>query len=116
MTEKEIKKLKPGDKFKLEYEVISVHKNTLGIKDSGEAQFSLFRKGERMLEIATLVKPAPKFEVGDTVRVVPDPLSGRVHGAHYCQQLVGREGVIEGIATDDDENIMWIHMDAYTHK
>lgn len=115
MTEEEIKSLKIGDKFTVVFKVDEVEVEYVHLcHEDGPDYGGAYRKKWTLLEQATLVKPAPTFEVGDTVRIVPDPLSGHVHGVHYCQQLIGGLGVIEGIAEDDDENTMWIHMDGYT--
>lgn len=101
MTEEEIKNLKIGDKFTVVWTVQETYKNgeTLPIlavmKDGANRIIS---KG--ILKNATLVKPAPKFEVGDTVRIIPDPLTGTVYGngSLYGNWVLGEARILKETA------------------
>lgn len=116
MTEEQIKKLKPGDILRETYEVQEVGEKYMTLCYQSGAQYGLCYNDSPMARQLELVQPEPTFEVGDTVRIVPDPLSGRVHGTHYSQQITDREGVIESIPANDDENTMWIHVDGYATR
>lgn len=83
MTEEEINELKVGDKFKVEYRVEEATERDVDVRVSTSAEpyfYTLEKSNSVMLHTGTLVKPSPNFEVGDTVRIVKDPLTGHVHG------------------------------------
>lgn len=96
MTEEQIKNLKKGDTFTLKLTVVAgcqegVYADLAGIR------FDLMT--DKVLRHATLVKTAHTFEVGDTVCVVPDPLTGDVYGhdafhnsARYKHGTIVRQG------------------------
>lgn len=102
MTKEQIKALKKGDKFRIEYRITDVTEDTVDAKYDASLLFTRFEKDKsETLQTATLVTPPPTFEVGDTVRIVPDPLTGHAH----CHVLlwdgyIGKEGIIDEIDTE----------------
>lgn len=87
MTPTEINNLKEGDKFTVEYTVKSKEDTECIIASviiNGMPYSSTFEIDCAALKTATLVTPRPTFEVGDTVRIVRDPITKIVHGVHGC--------------------------------
>lgn len=80
MTEEQIKSLKIGDKLRTEYSIVGVHKDFVILKDSEDICCTAEKIERGVLARATLVTHAPTFEVGDTVRIAHDPMTGTVHG------------------------------------
>lgn len=81
MTEEEIKNLKPGDKFTVEYTSCKNSDDEILAKivSEGMDYYTHFSKDSVALSKSHLVKPAPTFNVGDTVRIVPDPLTHTIY-------------------------------------
>lgn len=79
MTEEQIKSLKKGDKFTIEHTIEKINGDEVYVVDAEGARFVIEKNVSRTLDIAALVTPPPTFEVGDTVRIVPDPLTGHAH-------------------------------------
>lgn len=82
MTEEEIKNLKIGDKFTMEYKVSNINKKSINVCLKNGEDGLYLSKDCKFLQATTLVKPVPTFEVGDTVRIVPDPMTGTVHNSY----------------------------------
>lgn len=123
MTEEQMKSLKVGDTFAVLLEVtaaaergadglLALDAQPVGHKGSHQSH----TYDSECLSVVSL-GTTPAFEAGDTVRIIPDPLSGRVHGSHYSQLIVGAVGVVvrvhhagekdeEGVV--DDECTVWI--------
>lgn len=80
MTEEQIKGLKPGDLLRETYEVQEVSEDYVILRYQSGTNFGMCTKDSPMARQAELVQPAPKFEVGDIVRVVPDPLTCTLYG------------------------------------
>lgn len=81
MTEEQIKNLKVGDKITVDFVVEKVNDTYVNLSfTSGEYYAGSLKQQWRLLKQATLVTPPPAFEVGDTVRIVPDPLTGTIYG------------------------------------
>lgn len=85
MTKEQIESLKPGDKFIVEYTV-----DRIAVLAHGEPYVYVVQqdvwlnpfptKKGKTLQNAKLVKPPCKFNIGDLVQIVPDPMTGTVHG------------------------------------
>lgn len=118
MTEEQIKSLKKGDKITVVFIVNNTNDEYLDLSFEDGIYYSVStKKWWGLLKHATLVTPPPTFDVGDTVRIINDPLSGRVHGAHYAQILEGRVGKVAHVRKSgerddegetDDEGTVWI--------
>lgn len=80
MTGEEIENLKKGDRVVTEYTITKVLSDTIDAVDKENNRISFFKSTTGQLGISSIVKPAPTFEVGDTVRIIPDPLTGIAHG------------------------------------
>lgn len=108
MTEKEIKNLKINDKFTLELIVTGVDDIKLDTKLSSGYGFGCLPKKGNTIQSATLVKPAPTFEAGDTVRVIPDPMTGTVYGnGNNKEHIKGKTGIIKEPLQDGDL-LLWV--------
>lgn len=123
MTEEQMKSLKVGDTFAVLMEVTAAAERgaagllALDAQPVGhEGSHQSHTYDSECLSVVSL-GTTPAFEAGDTVRIIPDPLSGRVHGSHYSQLIVGAVGVVvrvhhagekdeEGVV--DDECTVWI--------
>lgn len=123
MTEEQMKSLKVGDTFAVLLEVTAAAERgaagllALDAQPVGhEGSHQSHTYDSECLSVVSL-GTTPAFEAGDTVRIIPDPLSGRVHGSHYSQLIVGAVGVVvrvhhagekdeEGVV--DDECTVWI--------
>lgn len=106
MTEEEIRNLKTGDKITITLTAKKTNDHMAFVDESG----SPFILSTSNIHRATLVKPAPKFEVGDIVRIIPDPMSGSIHGAYYKQELSGKIGIIQTYNVKDDEGSFWLRI------
>lgn len=98
MTEEEIKNLKKGDKFTVALKVDEVEGEYVHVRyEDGTEYGTAYRKSWTMLEKATLVKPAPTFDVGDTVRIVPDPMTKTIYGkgSLYGNWVLGEARILE---------------------
>lgn len=101
MTEEQIKSLKRGDKFTVEYTVTG--KDGIDficgrVFLDGRSREMKFAEDCDALESATLVTPPPTFEVGDTVRIVPDPLTGHAHNRLSLMDYeIGKEYIITAV-------------------
>lgn len=122
MTEEQFNGLKAGDKFIVEYTVKSTIKEKVQIALADGTSDGTWPFSSELMQNATLVTPPPSLEVGDTVRIVPDPLSGRIHGAHYSQGLSGVTGKVAHVhkagAKDDDGEVddectVWIRCEGH---
>lgn len=123
MTEEQFNGLKAGDKFIVEYTVKSTIKEKVQIALADGTSDGTWPFSSELMQNATLVTPPPALvEVGDTVRIVPDPLSGRIHGAHYSQGLSGVTGKVAHVhkagAKDDDGEVddectVWIRCEGH---
>lgn len=124
MTEEQIKSLKVGDKITVVFVVKEANDAYASLLFEGGGYYGGAGKKEwGLLKHATLVTPPPALvEVGDTVRIVPDPLSGRIHGAHYSQGLSGVTGKVAHVhkagAKDDDGEVddectVWIRCEGH---
>ena len=80
MTEEQTKWLKPGDLIRETYEVQEVTEKYVMLRYQSGANYGICYKNSTMAIQAELVQPAPTFDVGDTVRIVPDPLAREVYG------------------------------------
>lgn len=77
MTEEQIKNLKKGDTFTLK---LTVAANCQEGVYADLAGFRFDRMTDKVLRHCILEQPAPTFEVGDTVRIVPDPMTRTIYG------------------------------------
>ena len=82
MTEEEIENLKPGDILRVTYKVQRVGEIFMTLHYQSGADYGICYINSPMARQLELVQPAPTFEVGDTVRIVPDPLTGTVHNSY----------------------------------
>lgn len=112
MTEAEISNLKIGDKFTIEFEVADYDYKEINAKLPDGGWYATFRKTGKELAFATKSTPAPKFEVGDTVRVIPDPLTGTVHngGAEVNVEEGSLGKIVEGMDETGDYIVLWAEM------
>lgn len=99
MTEEQIKKLKKGDTFTLKLTVAAICQEGVYADLAG---FRFDRMTDKVLRNCILEQPAPTFEVGDTVRIVPDPLTGTVHNSY------GRQLKFEGLIV----TLSWLNKSA----
>lgn len=79
MTEEQIKSLKKGDKFAVEYTVSKHEDGKVHIKFANGNSDGVWLHNDEVLTQATLVTHPHSFEVGDTVRIIRDPLTGHAH-------------------------------------
>lgn len=79
MTEEQINSLKEGDKFAVEYTVSKHENGKVCIKLANGDVFGVWLHSDNILTQGTLVTPSPTFEVGDTVKIVPDPLTHTIY-------------------------------------
>ena len=77
MTEEQIKNLKKGDTFTLK---LTVAANCQEGVYADLAGFRFDRITDKVLRHCILEQSAPTFEVGDTVRIVPDPMTRTIYG------------------------------------
>ena len=109
MTEEEINNLKIGDKFTLEYTIEEMRSTTVYVIDANGSKHIFNKLPGGIVESATLVKPAPKFEVGDTVRIVPDPLTGTAYSdCIVLDSHIGKTGIVK--VECDDHGQMQVYM------
>lgn len=95
MTEEEIKALKPGDKVIIKYTVGDITDAVVNLLDREEGRTVLLKCSKGTLGTADLVHPAPKFEKGDIVRVIPDPLTGYAYSDSFVlDRYVGLKGIV----------------------
>lgn len=98
MTEEEIKSLKDGDKYTVTFKIDEVEGEYLRVfYEDGTYYGLVYKENWTMLEKATLVKPTPTFEKGDTVRIVPDPMTGTIYGkgSLYGNWVLGEARILE---------------------
>lgn len=97
MTEEEIKNLKIGDKFTMEYVVSEEDRADVDLPIRAESNDgTLLWVSSLNLKHATLVKPTPTFEVGDTVRIVPDPMTGTAYSdCIVLTRHIGKTGIVK---------------------
>lgn len=100
MTEEQIKGLKPGDLLRETYEVQEVSEDYVILRYQSGANFGMCTKDSPMARQAELVQPAPTFEVGDTVRIIPDPLTGTIYGngSLYGNWVLGEARILKETA------------------
>lgn len=96
MTEEQIKSLKAGDKFTIEYYVYRKTNNGhfLIHYSNGDSYGAPTYSWEGFTH-ANLVTPPPTFEAGDMVRIVPDPLTGTIYGNGVSKdEFAGKENKV----------------------
>lgn len=102
MNKEQIEKLKAGDRITIEYEVVSTEPAYVDVHYKDGTFHGSFAKHDHALRNAEAVVPATKFEVGDLVRIIPDPLLGFVYGAcdTDVRKHLGKQALVASLVNE----------------
>lgn len=102
MTKEQIEKLKAGDRITIEYEVVSTEPDYVDVRYKDGTFHGSFAKHDHALRNAEAVIPATKFEIGDLVRIIPDPLLGFVYGTYVddIRKYSGKQALVSSLVNE----------------